>query len=378
MFLALPHPSRMSSKPEHRPSRGRSPAQKGRGAIGNPTGRFEVLSREAFDDGWWQEEDLPPLGTRVTEEPARRIISRNASPDIPFDQSINPYRGCEHGCIYCYARPTHSYLGLSPGLDFETQLFAKSEAPALLARELRRSGYRPTTIMLGSNTDPYQPVERRWQITRQVLQVMAAFRHPVAITTKSALVVRDIDILAPMAAERLAAVAVSITTLDRRLARTMEPRAASPARRLATIKSLSAAGIPVSVMAAPLIPHLNDHELEGILNAAVTAGATAAGYTLLRLPLELKDLFANWLDTHVPDRAARVLNRLRDCRDGSLYVSEWGTRMTGRGTYAELLAQRFAVACRRSGLDRLSAGGRALDTTKFRPPPVPGDQLQLL
>lgn len=368
----------MPCKTEHGPSRGRSLAQKGRGAVGNPTGRFEALSREAFDDGWWQDEDLPPLGTRVTEEPARRIISRNASPDIPFEQSINPYRGCEHGCIYCYARPTHSYLGLSPGLDFETKLFAKSDAPSLLARELRRSGYRPTTIMLGSNTDPYQPVERRLEITRQVLQVLAAFRHPVAITTKSALVVRDIDILAAMAAERLAAVAVSITTLDRRLARTMEPRAASPARRLEAIKSLSTAGIPVSVMAAPLIPHLNDHELEGILAAAATAGATAAGYTLLRLPLELKELFTNWLDAHAPDRAARVLNRLRDCRDGSLYVSEWSTRMTGRGTYAELLAQRFTVACRRSGLDRLSAGGRALDKTKFRPPPLPGDQLQLL
>lgn len=368
----------MRSPEDYAPSSGRSPARKGRGAVGNPDGRFEAFTRQAVDDGWWQDAELPPLVTRVSEEPARRIISRNTSPDIPFDQSINPYRGCEHGCIYCYARPTHAYLGLSPGLDFETQLFAKSDAPTLLARELRRPGYRPTTIMLGSNTDPYQPVERQREITRRILHVLAAFRHPVAITSKSALVVRDIDVLAAMAADRLAAVAISITTLDPKLARTMEPRAASPARRLATIRALHGAGIPVSVMAAPLIPHLNDHELEGILDAAAAAGATAAGYTLLRLPLELKGLFAAWLTAHVPDRAARVLNRLRDCRDGSLYVSEWGTRMTGSGTYADLLTQRFAVACRRGGLERMSAGGRGLDTTKFCPPPLPGEQLQLL
>jgi DNA repair photolyase len=352
--------------------------RKGRGAVGNPTGRFERHDREAVDDGWWQEEELPPLVTRVVDEPVRSVISRNTSPDIPFDRSINPYRGCEHGCIYCYARPTHAWLGLSPGLDFETQLFAKPDAAAVLDRELRRPGYRPALIMLGSNTDAYQPIERRRRITRRILEVLAAFRHPVAITTKSALVVRDIDILAPMAADGLVSVSVSITTLDPALARTMEPRATRPDRRLGAIRALHAAGIPVSVMAAPLIPHLNDHELERILEVAAAAGATAAGYTLVRLPLELKALFADWLAAHVPDRATRVLNRLRDCRDGSLYVSEWGTRMTGRGLYAELIAQRFAIACRRCGLDRMSTGGRPLDTTKFRPPPRPGDQLSLL
>lgn len=362
----------------HRSAEGRPQTRKGRGAVGNPTGRFEHLGREAVDDGWWREEDVPPLRTHVNDEPARRVISRNTSPDIPFDQSLNPYRGCEHGCIYCYARPTHAYLGLSPGLDFETQLFAKADAPATLDRELRRPGYRPATIMLGSNTDAYQPIERQRQITRRILQVLAAFRHPVAITTKSTLVVRDIDILAPMAAGRLAAVGISITTLDPWLARTMEPRAAAPRRRLEAVRALSAAGIPVSVMVAPMIPHLTDHELERILEAAAAAGATGAGFTLVRLPLELKELFADWLAANVPDRAARVLSRLRDCRDGSLYVSEWGTRMTGRGAYAELLAQRFALACRRHGLDRLTPGARDLDVTRFRPPTRPGEQMELL
>lgn len=351
--------------------------RKGRGALGNPVGRYERLEREPVADGWWQEEENGSLATCVRDEPARRIISRNASPDIPFDQSLNPYRGCEHGCIYCYARPSHAYLGLSPGLDFETQLFAKPDAPAILERELRQPGYRPKTLMIGSNTDPYQPLERRRQITRQVLQVLAAFAHPVAITTKSALVARDIDVLAPMAGRRLAAVAISITTLDPRLARTMEPRAVSPQRRLQAVRALSAAGIPVSVMAAPMIPHVNDHELERILEAAAAAGATAASYTLLRLPLELKELFADWLAATMPARAARVLNRLRDCRDGSLYVADWGTRMSGSGSYAALLAQRFDLALRRSRLQHLSAGARELDTTQFHPPPRPNDQLRL-
>ncbi len=351
--------------------------RKGRGALSNPVGRYERFDRQPVADGWWQEVENAPLATCVRDETARSIISRNTSPDIPFDQSLNPYRGCEHGCIYCYARPSHAYLGLSPGLDFETQLFAKPDAPAILERELRQPGYRPKTLMIGSNTDPYQPLERRRQITRQVLQVLAAFAHPVAITTKSALVVRDIDVLAAMAGRHLAAVAISMTTLDRKLAQSMEPRAASPQRRLQAVRALSTAGIPVSVMAAPMIPYVNDHELERILEAAAAAGASAAGYTLLRLPLELKALFADWLAATMPARAARVLNRLRDCRDGSLYVADWGTRMSGSGTYAALLAQRFDLALRRSRLQHLAAGGRALDTTQFRPPPLPGDQLTL-
>lgn len=352
--------------------------RKYRGAVDNLPGRFDNERRESIDDGWWRDEDRPSPATQIAEEIARRIISRNTSPDIPFEQSLNPYRGCEHGCVYCYARPSHSYLGLSPGLDFEMRLFAKVNAADVLERELRRPGYKPATIMLGSNTDPYQPVERQRRITRNVLEVLAAFNHPVAITTKSALVVRDLDILAPMAAKGLAAVALSVTTLDPWLARTMEPRAAAPVKRLSTIEALAAAGVPVRVMAAPMIPHVNDHELEAILAAAATVGATAAGYVLVRLPLELKEVFADWLALNLPDRARRVLNCLRDCRNGQLYVSEWRSRMTGSGAYAELLAQRFAIACRRFGFDRLRSGARVLDTAQFRPPPRPGDQLQLL
>ncbi|QLH39680.1 MAG: PA0069 family radical SAM protein [Defluviicoccus sp.] len=352
------------------------PPRKGRGAIGNPGGRYESQHRETIDDGWWlgdddQSHDAPPLPTTVTNEACRSAISRNSSPDIPFDRSINPYRGCEHGCIYCFARPTHAYLGLSPGLDFETRLFTKPDAPVQLVEELRRPGYRPQPIMLGANTDPYQPIERRLRITRALLQVLADFRHPVAIATKSALVLRDLDILTPMAEQRLVSVGVSVTTLDPALARVMEPRATVPAKRLRTIGALHAAGVPAAVMAAPMIPFINDHELERILQAASDAGASAASYVLLRLPLELKDLFSEWLITHYPDRAARVLGRVRDCRGGDLYVSDWGTRMKGTGPYATLLAQRFAVACRRLGLARARPAGLGLDASRFRPPPRP-------
>ncbi len=352
-------------------------ARKGRGAIGNRAGRYEPYTRETVDDGWWREDELSPLATTVTDETCRSAISRNTSPDVPFDRSINPYRGCEHGCVYCFARPTHAYLGLSPGLDFETKLFAKPDAPRLLAEELRKPGYRPRPIMLGANTDPYQPIERKRRITRGVLEVLAEFRHPVAIATKSALVVRDLDILEPMAKRRLVSVGLSITSLDPRLARTMEPRASTPSRRLAAVRALSEAGVPVAVMTAPLIPFVNDHELERILESAANAGASGASYVLLRLPLELKELFAEWLEAHFPDRAARVLGRMRDCRDGQLYVADWGTRMQGTGEYSMLLAQRFALACRRLGLTHGSAAARPLDCSQFRIPPRAGDQLSL-
>jgi DNA repair photolyase len=358
--------------------------RKGRGAVSNPTGRYEPQTRHRVDDGWTAEvpddpeEALPPLRTFVTREAARAVITRNTSPDISFDRSINPYRGCEHGCVYCFARPSHAYMGLSPGLDFESRLFAKVDAPAVLERELRKPGYRCGVIAMGTNTDPYQPIEKDYRIMRGILEVLAAFEHPVSIVTKSALVLRDLDILAPMAAKGLAAVGVSVTTLDRDLARRMEPRAATPPRRLATLKALSDAGVPTTVMAAPMIPALNDGELESILAAAREAGATRAGYVLLRLPLELKELFEQWLATHVPDRAAHVLSLMRQCRGGLLYKSEFGGRMRGEGPYAELLAQRFQAACRRLGFNsRVSGHDGRLDTSRFRPPPRPGDQLSL-
>jgi DNA repair photolyase len=353
--------------------------RKGRGAVSNPGGRFEPLSRAAVDDGWEvAEEDPPPLRTVVRTDTSRTVIARNDSPDVPFDRSINPYRGCEHGCVYCFARPTHAYLGLSPGLDFETRLFAKDDAPALLERELRRPGYEPRPIMLGANTDPYQPVERDREITRGILRVLDAFNHPVAIATKSVLVCRDLDILAPMAARGLASVGVSVTTLDHRLARTMEPRAATPARRLEAITRLSEAGVPVSVLAAPMIPGLNDAELESILKASARAGAGSAAYILLRLPLELKDLFTEWLRAHVPNRAERVLGLMRESRGGRLYVAEFGSRMRGTGVHAELLEKRFELACRRLGLRTARPPEAALETGLFSPPPTAGDQLTLL
>ena len=360
--------------------------RKGRGAVSNPTGRYEPETRHRVDDGWHSEaagaaeeklDDLPPLRTHVTEEAARSVITRNTSPDISFDRSINPYRGCEHGCVYCFARPSHAYMGLSPGLDFESRLFAKTDAPAVLERELRKPGYRCGVIAMGTNTDPYQPIEREYRVMRGILEVLAAFEHPVSIVTKSALVLRDLDILAPMAAKGLAAVGVSVTTLDGDLARRMEPRAATPARRLATLRELTAAGVPTTVMAAPMIPGLNDGELDAILAAASAAGVKRAGYVLLRLPLELKGLFEEWLANHRPDRAAKVLSLIRQCRGGRLYDSSFGGRMHGEGPYADLLGQRFDAACRRLGLNARRGHDGGLDTSRFRPPAQVGDQLAL-
>src|SRR5438876_4182812 len=326
--------------------------RRGRGAQSNASGRFEAEARLASDDGWQSLDELPPFKTTVAVDTARKVITRNDSPDIGFDRSINPYRGCEHGCVYCFARPTHAYLGLSPGLDFETRLFAKPNAAALLDEELRRPGYRPAVMAIGTNTDPYQPIEREMAIMRGVLETLAAFNHPVGIVTKSALVLRDLDLLAPMAKKGLVQVHLSLTTLDRGLARRMEPRAATPGKRLAAVEALAKAGVPVGVLTAPMIPALNDMELERLLEAAAAAGATTAGYVLLRLPLEIKELFEEWLRTHVPDRADRVLRLVRDTRDGKLYDPTFGRRMTGQGPYAELLGKRFRLACHRLGLNR--------------------------
>ncbi|MFG1431111.1 PA0069 family radical SAM protein [Xanthobacter sp. V2C-8] len=348
--------------------------RRGRGAVSNAAGRFEPAARVRFDDGWQQLEDLPPFRTEVTEERARTVITRNQSPDIGFDRSINPYRGCEHGCVYCFARPTHAYHGLSAGLDFETKLFVKPDAPELLARELSHPGYQPRTIAMGTNTDPYQPIERQYQVTRRILEVLRDFGHPVAIVTKSGLVARDIDILAPMAEKGLVKVAVSLTTLDPHLSRIMEPRAASPQRRLGTIQRLSEAGIPTAVMTAPLVPALNDMELERLLDAAKAAGAREAGYVLLRLPLEVADLFREWLVTHFPDKARHVLALLQQMRGGKDYDSAFGGRMRGDGPYAWTLGRRFEIAARRLGL-----GGRGakLSTAHFRRPKPMGEQLSL-
>lgn len=345
------------------------PPVKGRGATFNPANRFRADAREAYDDGWEpdSEDAPPPRRTTVTIQRARTIVVRNDSPDIPFTQSINPYQGCEHGCIYCYARPTHAYLDLSPGIDFETRLYAKPDAAALLRMELAKPGYRCDPIALGTNTDPYQPIEREWKVTRAVLEVLAAHEHPFTIVTKSALVERDIDLIAPMAAKRMARVYLSITTLDRELARRMEPRAAAPQRRMQTVRTLSGAGIPVGVMVAPIIPQLNDRDLEAILEAAAANGASGAGWVLIRLPLEVAPLFREWLDAHYPQRAAHIMSLIRQMRGGRDYDSTFGSRMRGSGEFAALLEKRFAIACRRLGLDR----GRehvGLDTSRFHPP----------
>ncbi len=350
--------------------------RKGRGAASNVSGRCEAEQRVAFDDGWGSADAEPlPVNTTLSIDTTRTIIARNNSPDIGFDRSINPYRGCEHGCIYCYARPSHAYLGLSPGLDFESRLFYKPQAATLLAAELRKKGYLCRPIALGSNTDPYQPVERRLGITRSILEVLRDFRHPVTIVSKSALIRRDIDILSEMAKQKLAIVTISVTTLDRNLARVMEPRAATPERRLETIAALADAGIPTGVLSAPMIPALNDSEMEAILERARGAGATAAGYTLLRLPLELKALFREWLETHFPDRAAHVLSLVAQAHGGRLYDSAWSKRMTGAGPYADMLRVRFDRACRKLGFNQRTTD--PLDTTRFRPPPQSGDQLSL-
>ncbi len=333
-----------------------TPILNGRGVSANVANRFETLVAAPFDDGWASiaEEQCapPPRRTTLTPDRSRSALSRNDSPDLGFDRAINPYRGCEHGCVYCYARPSHAYLGYSPGLDFETRLTFKPEIAALLERELRRPGYVARPVALGSNTDPYQPVDRTLALTRQVLEVLERFGHPVSIVTKSAGVLRDIDILRRLAARGLVRVWLSVTTLDPTLARRMEPRAATPERRLQAVGQLAAAGIPAGVLAAPMIPGLNDAEMESILGAAARAGASDAGYTLLRLPLELRSLFETWLHQHYPQRAARVLALIRQTREGKLNDSRFGQRMTGQGVYAEMLAQRFALASRRLGLDR--------------------------
>lgn len=349
---------------------------RGRGAGTNVVGRFEALKRIGFDDGWARSDDeLPPLKTHVTAEIARTIIARNTSPDISFDRSINPYRGCEHGCSYCYARPTHAYMGLSAGLDFETRLFAKTNAAELLRKELGAKGYEAATIALGANTDPYQPVERQYRITRAVLEVLNETNHPVGIVTKSALVTRDIDILKPMAEKGLVKVALSLTTLDHKLSRKLEPRAATPGRRLQALEMLSAAGIPTVVMTAPVIPAINDMDIEKLLGAAQAAGAREAGYVLLRLPHELKDLFREWLEREFPDRAKHVMNLVRDTRGGRDNDPEFGARMSGRGPYAWQIGRRFELACKRLGLNRQKQKLRA---DLFTRPVQPGEQLSLL
>ncbi|MCU0976108.1 MAG: PA0069 family radical SAM protein [Steroidobacteraceae bacterium] len=348
-----------------------------RGALSNPEGRFESTRFTAEDDGWGiLEEPLPPLETTVLPERARSVITRNDSPDVPFDQSINPYRGCEHGCVYCFARPAHAYVNLSPGLDFETKLFYKQDAAARLGEELAKPGYRCRPIALGTNTDPYQPVERRHRVTRSLLEAMLECGHPVSIVTKSTLVLRDLDLLTALAARNLTRVFISVTTLADELKRRMEPRAASPAARLAAVRRLADAGVPVGVMYAPVIPALNDHELEAIVEAAARAGARSAAYVLLRLPREVRDLFYEWLAAHYPDRAARVRARLREMRGGQDNDPRFGGRMRGQGPWAALLAARFSVALRRNGLaDRELV---SLDTSQFRPPRPASPQLPLL
>ena len=355
-----------------------APAQalKGRGAPANPEGRFERVQRSAEYDGWDgpPEEDPARPRTTVSTEHARGIVTRNQSPDVPFDASINPYRGCEHGCIYCYARPSHAYLELSPGLDFETRLFAKENAAQVLREELARPGYRVEPIAIGVNTDAYQPIERERRITRQILQVLAECEHPCTLVTKNALIERDIDLLAPMARKNLVQAFVSVTTLDHSLARRMEPRASSPSRRLEAIRQLSQAGVPVGVMVAPVIPFLTDAELESILAAARERGARSAGYVLLRLPWEVKGLFQDWLAHHYPLKAAHVMSRVRQMRGGKDNDPQFGSRMRGDGLFAQLLAKRFDVACNRMALN--SERRMTLNCTRFRPPSA-GPQLRL-
>lgn len=348
--------------------------RRARGATTNAAGRFD-LERDEVSDGWDIPEDRGAFQTEVRVETARNIISYNASPDLPFDRSINPYRGCEHGCVYCFARPTHAYLGMSAGLDFETRLIARPNAADCLTRELRAPSYKVATMALGTNTDPYQPIEKKWEITRACLKVLAASDHPVAIVTKGAMVERDIDILAPMAQKGLVRVGISLTTLDGDLCRRMEPRAPGPARRLATIRRLTSAGIPVRVMTSPLIPGLTDHELEAMLEAARDAGAEAASWIMLRLPGEVAGLWEDWLAENAPGRAARILARLREMHGGMLYDARWNHRMRGEGHYAEMTALRFKTALRRLGLAHESP---PLRCDLFRPPVLQGDQLRLL
>ncbi|WP_368187782.1 PA0069 family radical SAM protein [Aestuariibius sp. HNIBRBA575] len=345
----------------------------GRAAQSNITNRFERLRTETVEDGWFVDE-LPVLRTEVTQETPRKVLSYNASPDLPFDRAINPYRGCEHGCIYCFARPSHAYLGLSPGLDFETKLIARPKAAEILAGELRKPGYRVAQIAIGTNTDAYQPIEKTQTVMRDILKVLQAFNHPVAITTKGTLIERDIDILSDMARNGLVQVGVSVTSLDAQITRAMEPRVPSPARRLALIKTLSDAGIPTRVMVAPLIPALTDHELEPILCAGAENGARAATFIMLRLPREVSELFQDWLQQHFPDRAKRVMGRVRELHGGSDYDPDFGRRMTGQGIWAELIQKRFHVALKRSGLSKSLP---PLRTDLFCPPLAHGGQMSL-
>ncbi|WP_245511008.1 PA0069 family radical SAM protein [Martelella mediterranea] len=348
--------------------------RRGRAATSNPDGRFEKQARETFHDGWDIDEDLPPIKTDVQVERAKSIISRNDSPDIPFERSINPYRGCEHGCIYCFARPSHGFMGLSSGLDFETKLFAKPDAPRQLTRELSKPGYHAKTLAIGTNTDPYQPIEKKWRIMRQILEVLSAANHPVAITTKSALILRDLDLLSAMAEKRLVKVAISVTTLDRKLSRSMEPRAATPPRRLEVIRQLKEASIPVGISVAPVIPVLTDHEIERILDSGKAAGATEASYILLRLPLEVAPLFKDWLLENHPERYRHVMSLIRSMRGGKDYDAEFGKRMKGSGPYAWQIARRFDMAAKRLGLAKR---GIALRDDLFVSPGFGGTQLNL-
>jgi DNA repair photolyase len=346
-------------------------ARKGRGAVSNIQGRYESDQRERFDDGWTDEDEAPPaFKTVVTDEYAKSILTRNASPDVPFNVSLNPYRGCEHGCIYCFARPTHSYLGLSPGLDFESRLFAKVNAPDLLRQALAHPSYVPEHIAVGVNTDAYQPCEREHRITRKVLEVLHECDHPVGLITKSALIERDIDLLAPMAEKQLACAAITLTTLDPSISRTLEPRAAAPARRLRAIRTLTEAGIPVSVSVAPIIPFVTEPEIEKILGAARDSGAVGAHYVVLRLPWEVNPLFQQWLEAHFPDRAARVMNRVRDMRGGKDYDSDFSKRMHGDGVWADLIRQRFTKTVERLGMGGLRGRFERLDVSRFRRPTV--------
>lgn len=364
----------MPDAPPENPDTVAPALRRGRAASSNRTGRYERHTRIAEHDGWDIKEEVGTLRTDVREETARSLITYNRSPDLPFDRSINPYRGCEHGCIYCFARPTHAYLGLSPGLDFETRLTARINAAEVLERELRHPKYRAAPIAIGTNTDPYQPVEHARRITRQCLEVLDDYSHPVAIVTKGTGILRDLDILANMAARGLASVGISVTTLSPDIARRMEPRVPAPAKRLETIRALSTAGVPVRLMVSPVVPGLTDTEVEAILEAGHKAGARAASWIMLRLPLEVAPLVEDWLREHHPDRADKVLRRLREMHGGKLYDPQWGKRMRGEGVYAKMIATRFAAAARRLGLDAPSI---PLRTDLFGPPPRPGDQLSL-
>lgn len=351
-----------------------SDRRKGRGSRSNVSGRFEPVSKNEFDDGWETLADAPAFKTEVQEERAKTVITQNESPDIPFSQSLNIYRGCEHGCPYCFARPTHAYLGLSPGLDFESKLFVKTNAVECLKKEISRKNYRVQSLAMGTNTDPYQPIERQYKLTREVLELCLETRHPVGLVTKSSLVLRDLDILEALAKDNLVRIGVSVTSLDRYVSRSMEPRASTPGKRIDAIEKLSNAGVPVIAMVAPIIPGLNDHEIESILDQVKAAGADSASYVLLRLPLELKELFHEWLETDFPDRAKKVYSIMKTMRGGKLYDSQWGERMRGSGPYADMIANRFSIAVRKH---QLNTELPLLRTDLFKPPKMKGDQLEL-